>query len=163
MEKKPQDSLSFVLSSDGDRVTSSWSPFDKLSSSKGRTDKILTVSAFVVSCRTMKCSIILRSPTESENASFVMHPGSQGCFRKHPCQPGFNTPCWNDAGALLEVTEVPLPPYFRRRDSRYSLRRREESARTSSCYDEARSLGFSSFASSDGAPCSSQALNAPIE
>src|SRR5215471_15955505 len=28
---------------------------------------------------------------------------------------------------------------------------------------EARSLDFSSFASSDGAPCSSQALNSPIE
>jgi len=60
----------------------------------------------------------LRSLTEHENTDLrhagmdSRHPGSQGCFRRHPCRLDSSTPCWNDAreGPLLNVTEALRSP-----------------------------------------------------
>src|SRR5215831_9763168 len=73
----------------------------------------------------MKCFMILRSPTDNENANFVMlvmptwiagiqvRKDASGDIRVNLDS---GTPCWNEAieGALLEATEAPLPTYFRR-------------------------------------------------
>src|SRR5262245_43818681 len=39
------------------------------------------------------------------------HPGSRGCVRRHPCQPGFQQSSWNDVIEALcfKLTEVPPP------------------------------------------------------
>ena len=65
----------------------------------------------------------LRSPTDNENADFVMPAWIAGIQVRKDASGDIrvnldsSTPCWNDAieRTLLEVTEVPLPPYFQRR------------------------------------------------
>ena len=48
--------------------------------------------------------MILRSRTDDKNGDLrhvgmdSRHPGPQGCFRKHPCQPGFQR-------SMLEMTQ----------------------------------------------------------
>ena len=64
----------------------------------------------------------LRSPIEHENAALrhagmdCRHLGSQDASGDIHFDLDSSTPYWNDAieGALVEVTEVPLPTYFRR-------------------------------------------------
>jgi|307.fasta_scaffold06912_1 hypothetical protein len=54
--------------------------------------------------------MILHSPTERENGDFrhagmeSRHPGSHGCLRRHPCQPGFQH-------SMLECTIEELYQY----------------------------------------------------
>ena len=63
--------------------------------------------------------MILRSLTENESATFVMPAWIVGIQVRKDASGNIHvnldssTPCWNDTieGALLEVTEVPLPPY----------------------------------------------------
>ena len=75
--------------------------------------------------------MILRSPTENENANFVMTAwiASIQQVRKDASRDihvnlDSSTPCWNDAikGALLEMTEVPLLTYFQKRTRRTESR-----------------------------------------
>jgi hypothetical protein len=62
---------------------------------------------------------ILCSPTENENADFVMPAWIDGIQIRKDASGNVHvnldssTPCWNDATeeALLEVTEVPLPVF----------------------------------------------------
>ena len=66
---------------------------------------------------TTKCSMILHSPTENENANFVMPVWTAGIqFPRMLPETSISAwiPCWNDAidGTLLEVTEVSLTPIF---------------------------------------------------
>ena len=61
--------------------------------------------------------MILHSPTENENANFVMPVWTAGIqFPRMLPETSMLAwiPCWNDAidGTLLEVTEVSLTPIF---------------------------------------------------
>jgi hypothetical protein len=64
--------------------------------------------------------MILRSPTENENADFVMPAWIAGIQVRKDASGDIrvsldsSTPCWNDAiaGVLREVTEVPPPLIF---------------------------------------------------
>jgi len=63
--------------------------------------------------------MILHSPTENENANFVMPVWTAGIqFPRMLPETSISAwiPCWNDTieGTLLEVTEVSLAPIFKR-------------------------------------------------